>query len=273
MATDKMVTLATYSYEKAIILKNILEQEGIKVVVSDKEVVETCNDKWRTYLFLKKIGLRQACSFVSLREVKEALSCGKIGFPLILKPRWGMGSIGICQADSMAELEVLYGKLKRDIFETYLKYESQEDRDACVIVQTKIKGVEYGLDVFNDLTGNYVTTVAKQKIAMRSGETDIAKIVDNVPFENVARLLSKELRHVCNLDVDCFVSDGGDIYVLELNCRFGGQYPFSHNAGVDFPKQIVDWLDGKETDVNLITPQIGITSCKEIVPVVFSYER
>ena len=35
MATDKMVTLATYSYEKAIILKNILEQEGIKVVVEN----------------------------------------------------------------------------------------------------------------------------------------------------------------------------------------------------------------------------------------------
>ena len=55
--------------------------------------------------------------------------------------------------------------------------------------------------------------------------------------------------------------------MLEMNCRFGGQYPFTHNAGVDVPQQIVNWLNGSGTDRQLLTSRIGVRSCKELVPV------
>lgn len=242
---------------------------NIHVIVSDKTVTDICNDKWKTYLFLKNLGLKQAETYLSLEDVLQALSLNEISFPLFLKPRWGMGSISIFQADNKEELLVFYKKIKKSIFDTYLKYESAADENNCVLIQQKIKGKEYGLDVLNDLQGNYVTTIAKHKIAMRAGETDIAQIVDSTPFLEVGKMLSENLKHIANLDVDCFVTDSGDIYVLELNCRFGGQYPFSHNAGVDFPKQIIEWLRGKKTDENLITPRIGTKSCKELNPVIF----
>jgi carbamoyl-phosphate synthase large subunit len=69
------------------------------------------------------------------------------------------------------------------------------------------------------------------------------------------------------LDVDCFLADD-EIYILEMNCRFGGQYPFSHLSGVDFPAQIIRWVNNLSTENELITPQIGIIACKEILPVV-----
>ena len=121
----------------------------------------------------------------------------------------------------------------------------------------------------NDLSGKYVATFAKKKIAMRSGETDIAETVDIAPFVNVAKCISTKLKHIANLDVDCFVTDSGDVYVLEMNCRFGGQYPFTHNSGVNVPRQIVDWLRGKGTNTDNVTQRIGVRSCKELVPVVF----
>ena len=244
-------------------------QHNIRVVVSDEDVTAICNDKWKTYQFLKGIGLKQAKTYLSLENTLWAIAQGEVSFPLMLKPRWGMGSIGIFQADDENELLVFYNKIKKSIFATYLKYESGADEDNCVLIQQKIDGNEYGLDVLNDLQGNYVTTIAKRKIAMRAGETDIAQIVDCAPFLWVGEALSKSLRHIANLDVDCFVTTSNDIYVLELNCRFGGQYPFSHNAGVDFPKQIIEWLNGNETQENLIAPRIGVRSCKELNPVVF----
>ena len=127
---------------------------------------------------------------------------------------------------------------------------------------------EYGLDVLNDLNGNFVTVIAKKKKAMRAGETDIAEIVPNIQFLEVGKKLSAGLKHVANLDVDCFVDDNGNLYILELNCRFGGQYPFSHIAGVDFPRQIVEWLSGNGTKQELITPTIGVESCKDLTPVI-----
>ncbi len=243
---------------------------GIRLIISSEEVTAICNDKWKTYCFLRDIGMPQARTYLSLQEAIAAIGEGWLTYPLILKPRWGMGSIGIYQADNQEELEVFYKKIRKDIFKTYLRFESRENADACVMIQEKIKGQEYGLDVLNDLSGNYVTTIAKKKIAMRAGETDIAEIVDSTIFAPIGKKLSTTLGHVANLDVDCFLAEDGTIYVLELNCRFGGQYPFSHNAGVNFPKQIVAWLEGKGTDMNLCTPDIGTVSAKELTPVIIS---
>lgn len=249
--------------------KSRFEQAGIQLVVSDYRVTQICNDKWLTYQFLTKIGIRQTPTFISLSETEKALAERRITYPLFLKPRWGMGSIGIYRVENKIELEVLYAKLHREIFRTYLKYESSVDTDACILIQQAIYGQEYGVEIFNDLNGNYVTTFAKKKISMRAGETDVAETVDASPFSEMGERIAKELRHVANLDVDCFVEEDGSICVLEMNCRFGGQYPFTHNAGVNEPQQIVNWLEGKDTDFSLLRQTNGVRSCKELYPVVF----
>jgi carbamoyl-phosphate synthase large subunit len=240
----------------------------VRLVVSDEKAISICNDKWKTYEYLITIGLKQPKTYISYNKLKNDIDRGLINFPLIIKPRWGMGSIGIMQADNQVELEVFFKKLQIDIFNTYLKYESQQDIDFCILFQEKIIGTEFGLDILNDLNANYITTVAKQKLAMRAGETDTAQIVDSKRFESIAIIIADKLKHIANLDVDCFVTANKEIFVLEMNCRFGGQYPFSHLAGVDFPTQIVKWLRGEITDRNLITPQIGVVGCKELTPVI-----
>lgn len=249
--------------------KSRFEDHGITVIVSSPEVTKICNDKWLAYKKVTEFGLKSPKTWCDLRAVISELRKGFLSYPVILKPRWGMGSIGIYKANNEEELCVLYKKLHQEIFDTYLRFESKEDEEQCIIIQEMIKAQEYGLDVFNDLSGNLVTIVAKKKIAMRAGETDIAEIVDNKPFVEVGTVLSKKLRHIANLDVDCFMDNNGIVYVLELNCRFGGQYPFSHLAGVDFPKQIIEWLEGGKTNKENITPKIGVRSCKDLQPVVF----
>lgn len=244
--------------------KDVFKEQGIDVVVSDYNVTQTCNDKWKTYQFLKSLNIQQVATFINIDDVKFALCNKTISYPLILKPRWGMGSIGIYTVNNENELDVLYQKLQKEIFDTYLKYESAEDVSACVLIQEKILGQEFGLDVLNDLNKQYVTCVAKKKIAMRSGETDIAQIIDNQPFLKLAKNISESLQHIGNLDVDCFITNENDLIVLEMNCRFGGQYPFSHNAGVDFPKQIIEWILNKPTSKELITHRTGVISCKDI---------
>lgn len=249
--------------------KESFEKEGIKLVVSDYDVTTICNDKWLAYEFFVKIGIKQKPSFIKLADAKKAIGEGIVSYPLFIKPRWGTGSIGIYKVYNEEELDVLYKKLHREIFNTYLKYESSLDVDSCIIIQQAIKGQEYGIEVLNDLNGNYVTTFAKKKIAMRSGETDIAETVNSKMFEMIGRKISEKLKHIANLDVDCFVTDEGDIYVLEMNCRFGGQYPFTHNAGVNVPLQIVKWLNGEATNMTILTQKDGVRCCKELYTVMF----
>jgi carbamoyl-phosphate synthase large subunit len=263
--------ISLFDIDLPILSKNSdrFHSNGIKLIISDYQVTSICNDKWATYNFLVRIGLRQPATFVSLLEAKDCLKNQVVHYPLFLKPRWGMGSIGIYKANNDRELEVLYSKLHEEIFGTYLKFESCADVNSCIIMQEAINGSEYGIEILNDLQCNYITTFAKQKLAMRAGETDIAKTVDPTPFLDIARNISSNLRHRAMLDVDCFITEDGDVVVLEMNCRFGGQYPFTHNAGVNVPAQIINWLENNDTDMTLLTQQNNVLSCKELVPTIF----
>lgn len=241
------------------------EKNGIRVVVSDESVIEICNDKWKTYQFLVSHNIATPKTYLSLNDVYEDIE--NLSFPLIVKPRWGMGSIGIYKADDMDELSIFYKKVMNEIKSSYLKYESERDIEQSVLIQQCISGAEYGIEVINDLDKNYVTTLCKKKLAMRSGETDQAITLDEPKLRAIGQDLANKLGHIAVLDTDCLEQDG-QYYVLEMNARFGGQYPFSHLAGADIPKQIVEWLLGMKTDISKVTIADGVQCSKEIHPVV-----
>lgn len=264
-----IISLLDLDAQKLAEHKTEFDKEGIKLVVSSVEAMDICNDKWKTYLFLDQIGIKQPLSYISIEDTKNAIKDNKLTFPIIIKPRWGIGSFGVYKVENEQELDVLYAKLHRDLFTTYMGRESKKDVDACIILQQYVLGNEFGIEVLNDLEGQYVATFVKQKLAMRAGETDVAITVDSKPFEIVSKTISMGLRHIALLDMDCIQTKDGTLFVLELNCRFGGQYPFTHNAGVNIPQQIIDWLKDKGNNPSLLSYKIGVRSCKEILPVIF----
>ena len=58
------------------------------------------------------------------------------------------------------------------------------------------------MDVMNDLNGNNRGVSVKMKLAMRAGETDKARTVDNAAIRTIGRKLGESLSHIGNLDVD-----------------------------------------------------------------------
>ena len=232
--------------------KSLFDQHSITLIISEFSFIETCNDKWLTYKFLTENNFRTPDTYLSLEKVKAALSSDELCFPLIVKPRWGMGSLGIFFADNEEDLDFYYKKTFETIQNSYLKFESQIDLENAVIIQEKLSGDEYGLDIHNSLKGDYIATVPKKKVAMRAGETDIAQVILDEKLINFGNLVANQTRHIGNLDVDLFIVSG-EIYILELNARFGGQYPFSHLAGVNFPKVIVDQLENRPINNENIT--------------------
>ena len=243
--------------------KKEFETIGVRVIVSDESFVEICNDKWKTYNFLKSCGINTPQTFLSIDSVKERIDYNELQYPLVLKPRWGMGSISVFDANDEEELNILFNKIKKDIQKTYLKHESAFDMDNCVVIQQKVFGQEYGLDIINDLNGNYINTIVKKKIAMRAGETDCAITENNFELKRIGQKIGNITGHIANLDVDIFLS-GDIIYVLEMNARFGGGYPFSHMAGIDLPSAIINWINNYACDETLFKEKIGVMSHKDI---------
>lgn len=254
-----------FDVDLPVLAKNseVFQNIGTTVVVSAFNVVEICNDKWKTYEFLSENGFNVPATFITLEEAIEHLHKGHIIYPVMIKPRWGMGSIAVYEAENEEELRVFYEKVKRNIQNTYLKYESSVDTERSVLIQEKLGGQEYGLDIIDDLECNYVTTIAKMKYAMRSGETDCAVTVDSPDLKQLGEKLSNVMHHRANLDVDVFVSDE-KCYVLEMNARFGGGYPFSHLAGVNLPLAIVKWLTNEDIDREVLAEAMNVMGHKDI---------
>lgn len=244
--------------------KSKFSEIGVKVIVSDSEVINICNDKWKTHTFLSKSGFKTPKTYLDIEKAIADISRGLLGFPLIVKPRWGMGSIAVHEARNIEELCFFHSRIKTEIENSYLQYESRQCINESVLIQEKLEGQEYGLDVIDNLDAEYQTTIVKKKLAMRSGETDIAEVIDNSELKQLGEQLASTIKHIGNMDVDIFVTGEGDIYILELNARFGGGYPFSHMAGVDLPLAIINWCSGLHVEEDVLKETYGVKSAKNI---------
>lgn len=231
------------------------ESMGIKLIVSSPEVIDICFDKYKTAQWVESIGLNAPKTYVRLADAKDALARGEISFPLFMKPRWGSGSIGLESIEDIEELDIYYHLLLKKIKKTILATASVGDE--YIMIQEKLTGSEFGLDVMNDLNGNHVAVSVKQKLAMRAGETDKAITCDLPIVREMGQKIGENLKHIGNLDVDIMQRANGDYCVLELNPRFGGGYPFSYEAGVNMPKAIIDWVKGQAVDVGKLQPEYG----------------
>lgn len=270
---DELLQLCQQNQVKLLISLNDLElpllarhydrflKVGTLPLISSIEVIDICFDKWKTFKFLMEHRIPTAKTYLSLAEAKDALQRGEIHFPVVVKPRWGSASIGIEFPEDDEELELSYQLVKKRISRSILAEVSADSPDHCVLIQERLTGQEFGLDVVNDLNASYVTTLARMKLAMRAGETDRAITVEDQELSNLGAMLGKTLGHLGNLDCDVLMGSEG-FCILEMNPRFGGGYPFSHMAGANLPAALIAWANGMQADECWLRIQPGVLSAK-----------
>lgn len=242
--------------------KAFLEQgTNCKVLISNEATIDLAFDKIKTFKFLSSIGLKTPKTFTSIKNVKQALADNNLQFPLVVKPRWGSASIGIDFPETMEELELSFKLQHLKLKKSILKSASENDIEHAILVQEKINGKEYGMDVLNDFEGNYIGTFVREKLNMRSGETDKAVSVIRSDFDYIGAMISKHLNHKGNLDCDVF-EHKNTLYTLEINLRFGGGYPFSHEAGVNTCAMYIEWLLGNTNVSHLNNYKAGMAFSK-----------
>lgn len=235
---------------------------GTQVIVSDVGFISVCNDKWKTHEFLSSNGFHTPRTYLTLQDALIAIEQGEMEYPVIVKPRFGCGSIAVSVAEDEEELRYLYERSRRTISKSYLKYES-ESVDNTVLIQEYLQGDEYGADVINDLSGTNRCVNIRKKIAMRCGETDIAELVEDPVISAELERLGRCTHHIANLDVDLFMVDDTP-YILEMNARFGGGYPFSHLGGSRLPFAILEWACGRDVSYEDLKSRSGIVGYKEL---------
>ncbi len=206
--------------------KEIFEAQGIKLILSDLNFIKQTFDKFGFYNTYKDT-IKLVETVGSYEDALEKINSGDWAYPLFAKLRDGSASIGIKKIAAPRDFEGV-----------------KENKQ--YIYQPFIDGTEYGVDVYFDMiSGDLVSVFMKKKIAMRAGETDKAvsvksdKVLDEIEkFKNIKGLYGP-------IDVDVFVSNDGDVFINEINPRFGGGHPHAYGCGVNFMKLILNNLEGR----------------------------
>ena len=221
--------------ELSLISKNekVFRDMGIKCFLSKYEVNEICFNKYRMFEFLEKNSFKTAKSFIDFNEFKEAYKNEEIKLPVFVKPVFGSASININKVNTFEEVEFLMNKYKG------------------LMIQEFLDGKELGVDVYTDmLTGEVVSIFAKEKIRMRSGETDKSKSIKcDKLFETIENFIIK-LQTKGPIDIDVF-DINGEYYISEVNPRFGGGHPHAYECGENFIKFIKNNLIDKQNIKNI----------------------
>lgn len=235
---------------------------GTLPVMPGYEFTELCLDKFACCRFAQQHGIPSCRTYLQVSEVLTAVEQGQIDWPVVVKPRFGFGSFGIEFVNHAGDLTARHRSLVEEVSQhRYLKQEKKGEDS--VIMQEMLRGDEYGLDILCDLQGGFRTCLIERKLAMRSGETDAAEIVEDAKIFELGRQIAATMRLPGTTDVDVIVRDGVP-HLLEINPRFGGHYPFAHVAGANVPAALIAWAQGNEPDPAWLQARVGAKAFKDI---------
>jgi len=238
-------------------------QVGTHVFGAEAEVVDRCADKVLLGELAAEVGVRYPATYVSREGARRALAAGDAAsVALLVKPRWGSGSIGIFTVRSPKELDAAWDACGRAVAGSVVAdIQGEQSSESPVIAQELLDGTEFGLDVVNDLDACFAGCLARQKLAMRAGETDRARTVSVEALTDVGKRVSAAVGHTGLIDCDVILTEAG-YHLIDINPRFGGGYPFSHVAGADIPRALVAWLAEKPVNRAWLQASPGVVGAK-----------
>jgi len=199
--------------------ERIEKETGAKVIVNTPEALETCLDKWKTYIFLKERDLPRAESAVP--EFKESFFAAS-RFPLVVKPREGHGSLGfqIVRDEDEAELAMAvierYGG--RPLIQEYLGDE----------------GTEFSTGVTVTGDGSAVMSSIAMRRTLKGGQTYKAFIDDFADVRKSAETVALALGATGPVNIQSRLVDGVS-KIFEVNSRLSASCSMRAVAGVNEP--------------------------------------
>jgi carbamoyl-phosphate synthase large subunit len=181
----------------------------LKLFVANQNAVKICEDKWQTFHFFKKLGLKTPESWDTDSHPNK-----NGDFPFFIKPRFGSASENTFKLNSQRDL---------DFFVDYVPKP---------IIQQHLSGPEITSDIVCDLDGKVLSIVSRQRIAVRGGEVIKGVTIHNMEIDTACRKIARALPARGPITAQCMMENGVPHWI-EINARLGGGVPLALAAGVD----------------------------------------
>lgn len=218
------------------------KEVGVSVAVSDPDFVEVCRDKRKTGDFFYSAGI----------NYPDIYSTDKIKFPCFCKPYDGSSSIGA----------------RKILYPSDLTQDDLNNPKNMFMELVSDQYCEYTVDGYYDVDGRLCALVCRERLEVRGGE--VSKGLTRKDF--VYDYLVPRLKYFPGvrgcITFQFFVDkEKTDIKGLEINPRFGGGYPLTHQSGARFTDYLIseyflgsklDFFDGWESELLMLRYDAGV---------------
>ncbi len=200
---------------------------GVFVVVANKEVVETCLDKFKTYKFFVKNNIPTPITDDALKVNLE-----KVTYPKIIKPRFGRGQQNVYKINNQRELEFFREYVQKPLLQNY------------------IDGQEYTIDLLADFNSQVLCLVPRKRLRVESGVSITGITAYKKEIIALCLKIVGKLGITGPANVQCFI-DGDKIFFTEINLRLAGGVALSVAAGSNILVNLVKLLKGEKVNESL----------------------
>jgi carbamoyl-phosphate synthase large subunit len=199
--------------ERLAILKDEIGKIGTKIVISPRETIRICRDKWLTYQNLSR-HLPIVKSALPNLGLSQALRV--TGLPAMIKPRLGWGSRETYKVRSVEEAEMIIGNIEKPIIQSWLE------------------GEEYTVDGLTDKHGKVLCCVPRRRTKVLAGLSFQGITVRDEQLIRLGEKIAEHLKIVGPFNFQLKKIDG-EPEIFEINPRFAGTGILSVEAGVNIP--------------------------------------
>lgn len=236
---DLLVPLYEGEFEILNLARKQFEEINVKLFLSSSKVIEFCKDKRKTAKYFESFNIKNP-NIYNKNDIDEIIKRKDLSkFPLFIKPEDGMGSSDAFKINNIKELE---------FFKEYI---------SKPIIQDCIIGEEYTVDCLVDLKGKPIYIIPRLRMEVRSGEVVKSRTVKDVSIINETDKVIKALNDLKDennngvigpLTIQFFKTNKNEVYLLEINPRFGGGVPLSFECGADYGKALLNIIENKKND-------------------------
>jgi carbamoyl-phosphate synthase large subunit len=238
--------------------KRIEGESRAKVLTSPIEVLTTARDKWKTFLFLKENNLPVPGSALPVDEEKFLQ---EFGYPIVVKPREGYGSLYFHVVHCKSEMKQAISNIQKAGWHPLL--------------QEYLNGnnVEYTSGITIDRFGKYVMSSISIQKRIKNGQTYKAFIDDYGEVRRSSEEAAIKLggRGAINIQAK-LVGDKPKIF--EINPRFSATCPMRSVAGINEPDIVFrNSVLGEEIEVKSYRKLVCMRYWNEVYTDLPTYEK
>lgn len=243
---DVLMPIAEMTTNKVTLHEDIYEKYA-KIACAPRNAYIQAFNKQHTFEHAMEIGIPCPYTRKEGQSIEDYLSSAT--FPIIIKPRQGMGSIGFHKFENEKEFRSLLnsGKINID------KYVIQE------FVHFKKR---YGAYIFVDKHGNVATSLAVEVLRwypIDAGTSVLNRAIDNQEMIKYSSDLLRKMKWTGLANVNFMIEEKtGTPKLLEINGRISAGVKMCWLCGFNIAKQLIELAYDKEVTQYPTNTKVGI---------------